>query len=245
MLRTACDSDFREAASGQIDLSEDDPKIVTRVVLFMYTSDYDPRKVPAFLIPGQAEEGSPMTEAEGNNSSSNAAKAPARPKPLPGKKGRSTVRTMTAPEKEPVTAETFEALKINALVYKCADFLGIENLKMLAAERFMSDARVAYLDEKFAEPLQVMYESTRPDDEYLRVPATALCVKHGESFPAASDTVKVLEEYEHSVWGVYKPLFTEGYGQDHSRLDNLISKINDRLSQNGSDCGNRIVETGL
>ena len=41
-------------------------------------------------------------------------------------------------------------LDINARVYFCADLLGVKNLKVLAAERFMADARKTFSDNAFA-----------------------------------------------------------------------------------------------
>ena len=93
-----------------------------------------------------------------------------------------------------------------------------------------------------------MYESTRPDDEHLRVPVTALCVKNSGLLPAASETVKVLEEHEHSVWAVYKPLMNDGFGQGYTGLQAIFDKVNNKVSMACIDCGStmraRFMVTG-
>ena len=103
-------------------------------------------------------------------------------------------------------SSTFKRLNNNVLVYKCADMLGIENLKVLAADRFLDDARIAFADPRFSLPLCVMYESTQEDDEHLRVPVTSLCVKNHEMLANIPEVVSVLEKHEHGVWKVYMPL---------------------------------------
>ncbi|OCT51114.1 hypothetical protein CLCR_09153 [Cladophialophora carrionii] len=114
-----------ETASRRIDLSEDDPKTVSRVVLFMYTSDYDEREIPAFLLPSQVENLSTTSQGGADESPD-------------------------ASSSKPDGPTVFETLKTNVLVYKCADMLGIENLKVLAAKRFMADARTVLSEEGFA-----------------------------------------------------------------------------------------------
>ncbi|EXJ58152.1 hypothetical protein A1O7_05577 [Cladophialophora yegresii CBS 114405] len=114
-----------ETASRKIDLSEDDPETVSRVVLFMYTGDYNERQIPAFLLPDQVEYLSATTQAAADEKAAASSSTPDGP-------------------------TVFEVLKTNALVYKCADMLGVEDLKVLAAERFMADARTVFSEEGFA-----------------------------------------------------------------------------------------------
>jgi hypothetical protein len=49
---------------------------------------------------------------------------------------------ITSTESKVYELRHVERLKINTLVYKSADMLGMENLKVLAAERFITDAIV-------------------------------------------------------------------------------------------------------
>jgi hypothetical protein len=40
---------WQEAADAQIDLSEENPSIISRVLLFLYTSEYNASKLPEFV----------------------------------------------------------------------------------------------------------------------------------------------------------------------------------------------------
>ncbi|KAJ9606900.1 hypothetical protein H2200_008910 [Cladophialophora chaetospira] len=203
MLDTACKGGFKEATSGKIEFPEDDPEVMARVVLFMYTGDYDADKAPSTILPSgySIVAGTPETKTE-----SSAAEKP--------KSRRIKASTEATPAQsksgvgQTIDKRSFEVLTINALVYKCADMLGIQNLMMLAAERFLADCPVAYTDERFAPPLRTMFESTRSDDEHLRLPVTTLCVKSHSLLPAL--VAAVVQEHEYNVWRIYVPILLGG-----------------------------------
>ncbi|EXJ61728.1 hypothetical protein A1O7_02157 [Cladophialophora yegresii CBS 114405] len=49
MLERAANGDFREAKEGRIKMTEDDPRILSRVLVFLYTNDYETSSIPKFL----------------------------------------------------------------------------------------------------------------------------------------------------------------------------------------------------
>ncbi|KIW91756.1 uncharacterized protein Z519_07724 [Cladophialophora bantiana CBS 173.52] len=226
-LDSACNSGFQEATSRRIEFREDDPGIVARVVLFLYTSDYDANQIPTFnkhshggVFPAQRDR-SASSCAESAVSSENLAAAEKRKQ-----------------------EEVVEALKINALVYKCADMLGIENLKVLAADRFLADAIGLVGDDQLAEPLRVMYESTHATDEHLRLPVTTLCIRNHDTLSKAA--VQVIQEHEHNVWSVTVHLLQEAQDRhlEEARrrksewhiIYDTVTKVNDVLASRCASC---------
>ncbi|ETI19646.1 hypothetical protein G647_08658 [Cladophialophora carrionii CBS 160.54] len=49
MLERAADGNFREAREGRIRQTEEDPRILSRVPVFLYTNDYDALTIPGYL----------------------------------------------------------------------------------------------------------------------------------------------------------------------------------------------------
>ncbi|EXJ68961.1 uncharacterized protein A1O5_07893 [Cladophialophora psammophila CBS 110553] len=233
-LDAACNSGFQEAMSRRIEFPEDDPGIVARVVLFLYTSDYDANQVPTFNKHSHGggclaqRDRSASFSAESAISSGNFVAAAA----------------AAADEKRKQEEVVVEALKINALVYKCADMLGIENLKVLAADRFLADAVGLVGDDQLAEPLRVMYESTHATDEHLRLPVTTLCIRNHDTLSKA--TVKVIQEHEHNVWSVTVHLLQEAQDRhmEEARkrksewhiIYDTVTKVNDVLASRCASC---------
>ena len=233
---------YQEATSRKVNFPEDDPQIMSRVVLFLYTSDYDANSVPTFILPGQNQGSKSLAtvqQAGQEIKPSTTPESPATAETPPAKRQKTSAATATpATAQVPMNNTTalppgiFETLKTNALVYKCADMLGIENLKVLAADRFMADARVAFSEMGFAEPLRILYQSTRSDDELLRVPVTTLCVENHELVERIADTVGVMEQYEYCAWKIM-PLLKAAHGREV--LKDTIERVNKTLKK-GCSC---------
>ena len=172
---------------------------MARTLLFMYTGDYDDIQVPDI-----------------------------------------TVKTACSSKKESESSKllglqvfmddlVFKKLETNALVYKCADMLGVEDLKALAADRFVTDARTVFTKRAFAEPLRIMYESTRSDDGYLRLPITTLCIKHHNLLADIPETIAVIQHYEYNVWTVHMALLKEishGKAQERKIMEEVVALVN-------------------
>ncbi|KAK5553848.1 BTB/POZ domain [Exophiala xenobiotica] len=91
-------------------------------------------------------------------------------------------------------------LKTDALVYKCADMLGINFLKGQAAKRFLSFARKSISCRGFEEAMILMYESTAHDDQVLRVPATRCLIQKHTLVAESEEVLKVVLKYEPVAW---------------------------------------------
>lgn len=96
-----------------------------------------------------------------------------------------------------------ETMSVNALVYKCADMLGIENLKTLACGRFVQQAESAYAMDGFDEPLDVMFENTHPNDVELRLTVTRICLSNYAQIKDRPKTVQTLKDHEPNVGNVF------------------------------------------
>jgi hypothetical protein len=86
--------------------------------MYLYTSDYDAATPSAFLLQGLPDDITSDAKKNGN--------------------------TTTSKTTHDVGTSLFNLMVVNALVYKCADYLGIESLKMLAVERYLTDAETNF-----------------------------------------------------------------------------------------------------
>ncbi|EXJ80811.1 hypothetical protein A1O3_07095 [Capronia epimyces CBS 606.96] len=123
-------------------------------------------------------------------------------------------------------------LKVNALLYGCADMLGIEDLKTIASELFMEVAALAFEYDGFEEPLQLLYENTRPDDCDLRLKVTGLCVENHDLLETRTKTLEVLQDHEPNVWHVSVELFKRWTSsQQGQSMEKLPLRNRGRLSK--------------
>ena len=113
------------------------------------------------------------------------------------------------PDDEKWSGYVVESFKTIALVYKCADMLGIEGLKNLAAKRFLLQAPTGICIDGFEEALRVMYESTASNDQMLRIPATRVCIQKYSLVANREETIKVILKHEPVVWDVATSLLEE------------------------------------
>ncbi|KAK5190857.1 hypothetical protein LTR72_000668 [Exophiala xenobiotica] len=169
MLLAACNGSFKEADDGRVNFPEEDPKILSRVIFFLYAGDYNDdvaENVPDCfhkLLQCQAIE-----------------------KPTP--------------EDEKWPEYLVGMLKTDALVYKCADMLGVDSLKAQAARRFLSLARKSISCRGFEEAVKAMYESTACDDRILRIPATHDFIQKHTLVAEREEILKVVVKYEPVAW---------------------------------------------
>ncbi len=103
-------------------------------------------------------------------------------------------------------------LKTHVLIYKCADMLGIKGLKEMASSRFVKGWSDTLIFDKFdsdilKQPLELMYDATRPDDPGLRLQATSLCVREYAIVEKHPEIVATILRHEPTAWTVAMPLF--------------------------------------
>ncbi|KIV84353.1 hypothetical protein PV11_00137 [Exophiala sideris] len=213
MLNKACSGSFKEANEGRIDLSEDDPAILARVILYLYTNDYDITKVPAYF---EGMTRSTDDPAAPNDSSVGSAK-----------------KLVLFPD----------MLKVIALVYKSADMLGIERLKVDASSRFLAIATRVFDNSTFAEPLKVMFDSTRENDLHLRVPALTLCLEKYAYIVKHQSIVEVIMQYEPTIWNVKESLVksVKTLKSEKTIAEETLSKVREQVVFECTNCSGRLL----
>jgi hypothetical protein len=208
---------FQEAGEGRVKLPEEDPEIIARVIGFVYTNDYDWSEVPDVFL--SRKKPRIATTAPSRDVSDQTLHGNAE-----GTTGSSTHESETRPD-------LVEPLHIHICMYKCADFLGIENLKQKAADRFHILAREFFAHEAFAKPLRSMFDPTKSDDIDLRRKTVQFCVTNYAQIEAKQDTVAVILEHEANTWSVAVPILKESVetsnkkSQKLQKLQNAVTNL--------------------
>jgi hypothetical protein len=139
---------LQEATSGRVKFPEQDPDIMSRVILWLYAGYYDPGRVPNFQTP------------------------------FPDEKHEAWLAQHTQDERRAEYDKTkYSRLKTRVRVYACADMLGIEYLKYSAASSSISSMRSCLAEKEFVDILRLVYDCTHPDDDALRLPVITLCLE--------------------------------------------------------------------
>ncbi|KAL2443656.1 hypothetical protein ABEF95_009494 [Exophiala dermatitidis] len=187
MLDAACSGQFEEASSGRIKFPELHPAIIARAILFMYTGDYDEVSLPKFYMK------------------------------MSGSEDYDCYKDFIFDSIKKIDDLGLRhPLKINALLYACADMLGIPGLKTVASARFMRDAKIAFGHDWFEVPLRLLYENTPLADRGLRFQATCLCVENYDCLDHQTKTLQVLQEHEPNVWSVAVEVLKQWKSSDQS-----------------------------
>ncbi|KAI9782297.1 MAG: hypothetical protein M1816_001910, partial [Peltula sp. TS41687] len=204
----ACTGRFSEAFSGEINLADDEPDTVARMLSYLYTTDYDDgshRKTE-----GSDEEETEETDAQHEGEAEADADGDILididppPSPLaendeaPPEEDAPNVATIaSAPESEHEGSEgsvegvatddekdddgkskVGSSLLNNALVYGIGEKYDIPGLKLLAKEYFSACAALHWPPENIQEIIKLVYESTPDNDRGLREIVTNLCLPH-------------------------------------------------------------------
>lgn len=195
-------------------------EIVARMLLFLYTGDYDDSIVQTAGFMDDLN-----SEALTANTSSTAATASPRPNfvaalerpgclsqdprtniahPRRGQRGamsvRERIRRADLRKKLREQEQIVAALETNAQVYVCADKHLIDKLKNHAASKFkarldsLADAKDAYPAIRF------LYENIREDNTELCNEATQYCIDHYIRVEAFPEFIDLLETYEPRAW---------------------------------------------
>lgn len=156
-------------------LEDDDPDTVKRMLLYLYTCDYD----DGISELEEAASCSKEEEADGEGESGPVRTSQA----MPGIDTAETVSTKS-PEEE-ATVEVSEGasnmeeslLLNNVMVYTIAEKYDIFELKELAKAKFLSQADTLLSSHEFPEVVKTIYKSTPSKDRGLRDIVSQVCVK--------------------------------------------------------------------
>ncbi|KAK4696047.1 hypothetical protein P7C71_g1801, partial [Lecanoromycetidae sp. Uapishka_2] len=158
----------KEAKTATIDLKEDNPDAVNRMLIYLYTLDYPDGEVPKTQKPTRSNEA-------------------LKPPHL-----RIPVRSAPSPQSDSTQAtDPVNILMNNALVYALADKYDLSKLKIIARDKFLAstkDAQWPYKD--FIEVIHTVYNTTPDNDNALRSIITGICVDH---FSGIVEDVKLKE----------------------------------------------------
>lgn len=237
----------QEKDEVQLTLLNDRDDVVARVLLYLYTNDYNDEEVPSFGI--EKSQGAMTTQhsvVPGNDLfCGNSNQDPENPS--------SEARTINSTMREAamyveeidVTPEPVRqlvsAMEVNAQVYICADKFGLDRLKDYATEKFMY--RLAILEEESdvsaAWPvIQKVYENTSSGDKGIRRSMTRYCIEHYRLIRCVKEIVEAVEKHEPTAWSLALELqeqrakeqarAEEDLFQAREEVGTVISLVNER-----------------
>lgn len=179
-----CNGAFKEASSRIIELEEDDPDTLERMISFVYTNDYQEKDHGnldldklgiSYDQPDTNRDKRDLAVTEEQHASPE----PAENSPT----GDISDRQRCDP-----------ALVSNMRVYAIADKYDIPCLKELAKQRFCTWARSEWARPDFPAIVRVVFESTPSSDRGLRDIIIALVAAHGDIFIKNADFRRLIQD---------------------------------------------------
>ena len=195
---------FPENATGVVDLPDDEPEVVARALVFLYTGEYESSLCEdVAILLGQAAPApshsavslKQLGEGVGNQNCSH----------------NQVAIVSTVPEQQDQETPRDEdkrvaQLRINTLVYCFADKVNIATLQ----ERAFDDFRTVLttyggLLGGLADAVTLAYECTSADDQQLRFFITEQCIESYESVASDEDLLRAVQMNEPMAWKVAYP----------------------------------------
>ncbi|KAL8920630.1 MAG: hypothetical protein Q9208_006112 [Pyrenodesmia sp. 3 TL-2023] len=154
----------QEAQDARIDLSDDDPETLERLLTYLYTADY------GYQEPTEEHKGE-QDVAEATNSGSSSTKTQ--------DAAANTASSRIQPEQSSceVTSVRLQELLNNAHVYALAEKYDIQTLKTLAKDNFAACSMGKWDDESLYTVLEAVYEITPTTDRGLRDVISEICAR--------------------------------------------------------------------
>ncbi len=147
---------FQDAKPARIDLEEDDPKAVNRILIYLYTLDYPDGEVPHTQKPTKAH----------NTSKPPHLRHPIQPVVSPGLESTNN-------------ANTESKLTSNALVHALAEKYDLPGLKIIAKEKFVSVTKnTEWPYNNFAEAVETVCNTAPSSDHELTDMIIDICASH-------------------------------------------------------------------
>jgi hypothetical protein len=175
-------------------LPDDDPEVVSLVLVYLYTGVYDLK----VAIPSGFPETLKQQEPDQKSTHTIQAKEPE----------HDVAVSKSLGDAEPISTTRSSDPMVHVVVYACADKLGISGLKTLACEEFMNFA-INVAEKSFAGLLRAVYENTRAHDSLLRAAATQHVASLKTKIQDLPELVEVLQQHEPIVWAIIKPFLRE------------------------------------
>ncbi|KAI5457494.1 hypothetical protein BGZ63DRAFT_394864 [Mariannaea sp. PMI_226] len=183
-----CNSSFKEANTGEIDLPDDDSLAVKMMIQYFYRLDYS--NIPA-STPVEQPSGppNPFTSPEINQTTPSPFLDNLSLSPASVRKNKRRFKGLSMLQKPPSN------LNLHAKVYALGEKYGIKGLKALAVKKFEDEVVHHWDSADFLLAIQEVYTSTVDHDRPMRDAVVATFSKHGSLLdkPSVQDVVKGLE----------------------------------------------------
>jgi len=262
-VRTVCFIDESQEASEQM-VSYDDaiPSVIARVILFLYTKTYEALEIPDVFqtlcsdppeleyrhveeeCPAEErdlEESDEMDEdestiVEGPQSSSESAPKAVSSDGQQTLEGGESNQQGSEEDKQAKREKMFKSLKVNAMVYKYADYLKIEELAKLASDRFLEEAKEVYLLSDFTDPLETLYEQLPPNDQGLRLRVTTFMAEKYEEVRQKPMIARAVDFHTDGFWKVCTKLMDQQKELHQRTLEDEVKQLVRTLEYNDMRC---------
>ncbi|KAL8862456.1 MAG: hypothetical protein Q9178_000953 [Gyalolechia marmorata] len=172
-FRKACQSVFKEGESGVIQLKEENPVVIAKLIDYFYGFDYDDRVRGCGLNDsGDNSEYNTEDNTEDKNEDKNEDNS------------EDSQKQMTLQDQKPA---------LNARMYVAGDKYDISGLKLLAKAKFSAALVDGWDKENLPEIIRFIYTNTLPSDRGLRDCLMPILIQHKRSLRADHTFMKVVE----------------------------------------------------
>ncbi|KAL8938269.1 MAG: hypothetical protein Q9216_003986 [Gyalolechia sp. 2 TL-2023] len=230
----ACDGDFREAQTATIDLSDDDPKPLERMLKYLYTDNYDEndqssvQTVDGTQDAEKSVDGDLIRQLALNGDMDSAIDTVVRP-PL------STTWTDIDSDNEyfgdckfPVKVS---AVWNNVQVYALADKYDVQPLKALAAKRFENGVTGDWETDDILTMMTEVYNTTPITDRGLRENMLKVCSRYADELMALPAFHEVIRN-DGSVAADIVRMFHDAQGTLETEIRKLKEALEDLSTEN-------------
>ncbi|KAL8923528.1 MAG: hypothetical protein Q9172_003064 [Xanthocarpia lactea] len=185
----ACQSVFKEGDSGFIQLKEENPVVIAKLIDYFYGFDYDDRVRDCDLDDsGDNSEYNSEDNNEDNNEDKNEDKSEDKSE---DNSGVNNTDSNEDNQKQPTLQD--QKLAFNALMYVAGDKYDISGLKLLAKAKFSAALVDGWDKEDLADIIRFIYTNTIPSDRGLRDCLMPILIQHKQSLRADHTFMKVVE----------------------------------------------------
>ncbi|TVY83182.1 hypothetical protein LSUE1_G003669 [Lachnellula suecica] len=187
-LAAAVDGGFKEGINKEVNLDDNEPEIVGKMLEYLYNADYSDGRVVG-------------TSATASNTPSK----PASIRFKRSKLSRPSIQTQIASEAS--TPQSAAALFTNAQVFVIADKYDIQGLKELATKKYTELVSNNWNSEYFVNSLKLLYEETPESDRLLKNVAITTAGKQTKELVDRGEFAALCKENGEIAFDVMKASF--------------------------------------
>lgn len=186
------DRGLKEAEQTRVDLVEEEPEIVARMLSFLYTRHYDDAKIPEWASKllfdncGSAANVLEKRIEKADDFPANKMKSPSDTDATSGEShAEADSESGQSGSLAPQPRTLLLPMEVNTLMYACGDEFGILPLKIAATSKFekclSEDSKSAH----FRRAVELVLEKTAPDDLEIRYSLIVWCMKNRGSIDSS------------------------------------------------------------